>query len=85
MGFNIDKQSMHDLELFNERNKQVSVFSFYNCAVTKGGQELLFQIFSSPSSDIEFLTNRKNKISFFFDNECYLKLNPRSIEISRII
>jgi DNA mismatch repair protein MutS len=80
MGFNIDKQSMHDLELFNERNKQVSVFSFYNCAVTKGGQELLFQIFSSPSSDIEFLTNRKNKISFFFDNECYLKLNPRSID-----
>lgn len=80
MSFKIDKQSIRDIELFSERKNQFSVFSFYNCLVSKGGQELLYQIFSSPSSDFEFLTNRRNEIKFFIDNDCHLKLNSRNID-----
>jgi DNA mismatch repair protein MutS len=80
MSFNIDKQSIRDIELFSERKKQSSVYTFYNCLVTKGGQELLYQIFKSPSSDFDFLTNRKNEIKFFIENDCHLKLNSRSID-----
>lgn len=80
MSFKIDKQSIRDIELFNERKKQTSVFTFYNCLVTKGGQELLYQIFNSPSSDLDFLTNRKNEIKFFIENDCHLKLNSRNID-----
>lgn len=80
MGFKIDKQSIRDIELFSERKKQTSVFSFYNCLVTKGGQELLYQVFNSPSSDIDFLINRKEEIKFFIEHNCHLKLNSRNID-----
>lgn len=80
MSFKIDKQSIRDIELFPQRKNQVSVFSFYNHTVTKGGQELLYQIFNAPSSDLEFLINRKNEIKFFFENDCHLKLNSRNID-----
>jgi DNA mismatch repair protein MutS len=80
MSFKFDKQTIRDLELFNNRKNQPSVFSFYNHTVTKGGQELLYQIFNTPSSDYAFLANRKKEIRFFFDNDCYLKLNSRNID-----
>src|SRR5665647_385101 len=80
MSFKIDKQSIRDLELFPLRKNQASVYSFYNRTVTKGGQELLYQIFNAPSSDYEFLTNRRNEINFFFENDCHLKLNSRNID-----
>lgn len=80
MIFSIDRQTYLDLELFSERKKQISVFSIYNCLLTKGGQELLFQIFNSPSADIDFLRNRTSEIELFYRNELSLELNPRSID-----
>ncbi len=80
MTFDIDKQTIRDIELFSDKKKKPFVFSFYNQSETKGGQELLFEIFHAPSSDIEFLSNRKKEISFFYDTDCSLKLNSRSID-----
>ena len=80
MSFKVDKQTIKDIELFSEKIGNPSVFSFYNQTVTKGGEYLLYEIFRAPSSDIMFLENRKNEIKFFFDNDCYLKLNSRSID-----
>jgi DNA mismatch repair protein MutS len=80
MIFKTDIQTIRDLELFSERRKLPSVFNFYNCLVTKGGQELIYQIFNSPVSDFEFLSDRKGEIKFFIDNDCSLKLNSRNID-----
>jgi DNA mismatch repair protein MutS len=80
MTFNIDKQTIRDIELFGERKKKPSVFTYYNHTETTGGQELLFEIFNSPSSDIEFLNNRKKEIKFFFDNDIRLDLNSRNAD-----
>jgi|WetSurMetagenome_2_1015567.scaffolds.fasta_scaffold115137_1 DNA mismatch repair protein MutS len=80
MIFKTDKQSLIDLELFSHRKESPSVFGFYNGTITKGGQELLYQIFNAPSSDPEFLDNRTKEIKFFFENDCQLKLNSRSID-----
>ena len=80
MNFKTDKQTIRDIELFSEKKRQASVFSVYNCLKTKGGQELLLQIFNSPSSDIEFLSNRKKEIQFFIDHDCTLELNSRNID-----
>jgi DNA mismatch repair protein MutS len=80
MIFTIDKQTSRDLELFSERKKQISVFSAYNCLATKGGQELLYQIFNSPTSDSEFLRNRTAEIELFHVNKCKLEINTRSID-----
>lgn len=80
MIFKTDKQSLRDLELFSHKMESPSVFGFYNGTITKGGQELLYQIFNAPSSDLEFLRNRNNDIRFFFDNDCLLNLNSRSVD-----
>ena len=80
MSFKVDKQTIKDIELFSEKKGNPSVFSFYNQTVTKGGESLLYEIFRAPSSEIKFLENRKKEIKFFFDNDCYLKLNSRSID-----
>ena len=80
MTFKADKQTIKDIELFAEKKGNPSLFSFYNQTITKGGESLLYEIFKAPSSDIEFLENRKNEIKFFVDNGCYLKLNSRSID-----
>jgi DNA mismatch repair ATPase MutS len=80
MIFKTDSQTIRDLELFGERKNQSSVFSIYNCTKTRGGQDLLYRIFNSPVSDIEFLENRRDEIRFFAENDCRLSLNPRSVD-----
>ena len=80
MLFDVDKQTIKDLNLFEERANVKSVFSVYNRAVTKGGRELLNRLFRTPVSDLEFLQSRKAEINFFFLNKCLLKLNSRHID-----
>jgi DNA mismatch repair protein MutS len=80
MNFQIDRQTIKDLQLFSTRKNDPSVFAFFNRAETKGGQELLYQIFDAPSNDKEFLENRTSEIKLFHENKCFLKLNPRNID-----
>ena len=80
MLFDVDKQTIKDLNLFEERANIKSVFFVYNRTVTKGGSELLNRLFRTPVSDLEFLHSRKAEINFFFSNECPLKLNSRHID-----
>lgn len=80
MIFDIDKQTIRDLELFPDRKNDQSIYSYYNRTSTIGGQQLLYELFNAPISDLEFLQNRKKEINFFFDNNCNLKLNSRQID-----
>ena len=80
MLFDIDKQTIRDLNLFEERANVKSVFSVYNRTATKGGREMLYRLFRTPVADLEFLQSRKAEINFFFLNKCSLKLNSRHID-----
>jgi hypothetical protein len=80
MSFDIDKQTIRDLELFPEKKNDKSIFSVYKKTSTIGGRELLYDIFSSPVSDLDFLQNRKKEINFFVDNDCFIKLNSGQLD-----
>jgi len=80
MLFDIDKQTIRDLNLFGDRATEKSIFSVYNRAVTKGGTEMLNKLFRTPVSDLELLQCRKEEINFFFQHDCALKLKARSID-----
>lgn len=80
MSFNIDKQTLSDLELFSPGGKNQSVFSFYNRVSTPGGQDLLYRIISSPMCDRAFLENRKEEIRFFAGLNLFLKLKKRQVD-----
>ena len=80
MQFDVDKQTIRDLNLFEERTKERSVFSVYNRTATKGGLEMMLKLFRTPVSDIESLQCRKEEIDFFFLHNCVLKLKSRHLD-----
>jgi len=80
MIFDIDKQTLTDLSLFQNRSNDKPIFAVYNRTATKGGLETLLKLFRTPVSDMEFLQSRKAEINFFFEHDCILKLNPRHID-----
>lgn len=80
MIFDIDKQTIRDLEIFADKKNAKSIFNFYNRTETNGGQESLHEMISVPVSDLEFLQNRKESISFFINHDCRLKLHSRHID-----
>ena len=80
MLFDIDKQTIRDLNLFEERTNNKSIFSVYNHTATKGGQEKMYKLFRTPVSDLESLQCRKEEINFFFAHDCALKLKSRHLD-----
>lgn len=80
MVFDIDKQTIKDIELFPEKGNDYSIFSFYDRTNTAGGQEKLYKYFKTPISDLEILANRKLEIEFFFNANCLLQLKARQID-----
>lgn len=80
MTFDIDKQTIRDLELFPEKKNDKSILSVYNRTATIGGRELLYEVFGSPVSNLDFLQNRKKEINFFFSNDCFIKLNSGQLD-----
>ncbi len=80
MLFDIDKQTIKDLNLFENRTNNTSVFSIYNHATTKGGQEMMYKLFRTPISDLASLQCRKDEINFFYENDCMLNLKSRHLD-----
>src|SRR5665647_2808379 len=80
MNFDIDKQTISDLGLFGNRKDEKSIFSFYNRAVTKGGQEMLHRLMRTPVADIELLESRKAEINFFFTGDISFHFVARNID-----
>jgi DNA mismatch repair protein MutS len=80
MNFDIDRQTISDLGLFGNRKDEKSIFSFYNRAVTQGGQEMLNRLMRTPVADIELLESRKAEINFFFTNDLSFHFIARNID-----
>ena len=78
--FDVDKQTIRDLEILPDRRNDNSIYSFYKRTTTVGGQELLHEMFSNPVSDFEFLQNRKYEIAFFYENNLCLELNSDQLD-----
>jgi hypothetical protein len=80
MIFDIDKQTIRDLEIFADKKNLKSIYNFYKRTETSCGQEALHEMINGPVSDLEFLKARKDSISFFINHDCLLKLHSRQID-----
>lgn len=80
MIFDIDKQTIGDLELFTVEKNRNSIYSFLNRTVTIGGQDMLYEMLNNPVSDLHFLETRKEEINFFFLHHYHLKLHKRQLD-----
>ncbi len=64
MSFSVDKQTLDDLNIFNKKGRD-SVFGLFNRTRTRGGGEILEQMFRYPLSDTGAINRRSEIIRFF--------------------
>jgi len=68
MNFSIDKQTLDDLGIFNKKGHD-SVFGLFNRCRTRGGAEIMEQMFRYPLSDAGTINHRSRVIRFFQSSE----------------
>ncbi|NQX39083.1 MutS domain III [Pedobacter steynii] len=64
MSFKTDKQTLHDLNIFGKQGND-SIFSLYNNTFTRGGSDILENMFLYPLSDADSINDRSLTIQYF--------------------
>ncbi|MES2061776.1 MAG: hypothetical protein V4456_07640 [Bacteroidota bacterium] len=80
MGFEIDKQTLNDLEIFTSESGD-TIYSFFNACTTVGGRKKLESMMRNPSNDLLLLTERKKIIEFFVVSKLSIPLKNYELEI----
>ncbi|WP_029905805.1 hypothetical protein [Prevotella sp. 10(H)] len=65
MGFEVDNQTLKDLEIFKTIKNNKSLFDMLNFAVSIGGKNKLYSFLEAPLSDYDKIKERKGAIAFF--------------------
>ncbi|MDR3245525.1 MAG: hypothetical protein LBT50_03735 [Prevotellaceae bacterium] len=68
MAFIIDKQTLDDLNVFGKRGKE-SIYNMFNTTRTRGGAQILEEMFMYPLSDVEKINRRSGIIRYFQEHE----------------
>ena len=64
MSFIVDKQTLNDLGIFSHK-KEVSIYALYNNAKTRGGSQILEEMFYNPLDNYELIARRAALIGYF--------------------
>jgi DNA mismatch repair protein MutS len=75
LNFELDRQTLKDLDIFSEGSTNHSVFHYYNRTKTSGGKDCLLKIMQHPLTDIKHLRNRVELIRFLASTGFELKIN----------
>ncbi len=65
MKFEIDEQTLKDLEVFSNDDNHKSIYKLFSPTKTAGGREKLYRLLSSPLTDLNEINERKNIFAFF--------------------
>jgi DNA mismatch repair protein MutS len=80
MLFTTDNQTIEDLNIFGKRSGE-SVYALFNHTFTRGGADLLEEMFRFPLSDHEAINNRSSIIQYFTG----IKTFPFDVELFDIV
>ena len=78
--FDLDKQTIKDLEIFVDSRSANSIFNFYDQTKTFGGKNFLYQLMKNPITDINELRQRTELIQFISETGFELKINSSQFE-----
>ena len=67
MSFIVDKQTLNDLGIFSHK-KEISVYGLFNNARTRGGAQILEEMFYNPLDNYELIRRRSALVSYFQRN-----------------
>lgn len=80
IAFDVDKQTLTDLEIFGSTNNQKSLFSLFNQTCTIEGSSTLKLIFKNPLTDINLIYERKRLIEYLQKSNLDFNLDKESID-----
>ena len=64
MSFIVDKQTLNDLGIFSHK-KEISVYGLFNNARTRGGAQILEEMFFNPLDSYELIRRRATLVDYF--------------------
>jgi DNA mismatch repair protein MutS len=73
MNFDIDRQTLNDLAIFQNNNSRQSIYSLFNQTNTIGGNEALHDMFNKPLTDPVHIKERVEV--FLYIEEHYIKIS----------
>lgn len=68
MGLMTDKQTLNDLNIFGKSGTNGGIYSIFNRTHTRGGSELLEEMFRNPLSEVDAVNARSTTIRLFGAN-----------------
>lgn len=80
MKFEIDKQTINDLELFEKNKEQKSIISLFYFTKSFGGKERLKNMFCNPFTDINSIEKRVSDIRFFQVNDFNIYIDKECLD-----
>jgi ABC-type multidrug transport system ATPase subunit len=78
VNFDIDKQTLRDLDLF-DKGRRGPVFDLFNKTRTTGGADALERLLKTPSTNRQLLESRRDTIRFFADNGIDLRIDRQQL------
>ncbi|WP_184544775.1 MutS-related protein [Mucilaginibacter sp. FT3.2] len=78
--FEVDKQTINDLQLFDDTGNSQSVFSFFDKVSTIGSRQKLTQMMRTPSNNIDILSSRRDSICYFYDHALSFPLDKNELD-----
>lgn len=82
MSFNTDKQTVDELNLLG-KFRQGSVYHLFNEVKTRGGEQLLDQMFRHPLTDAESINQRSSIFQFFQQSGLGFSFDVQQLDIMR--
>jgi DNA mismatch repair ATPase MutS len=82
MSFNIDTQTLEELNLLG-KYRAGSVYSLFNKVRTRGGEQLLDQMFRTPLTDAAAINTRSSIFRFFQGAKLAFPFDPQEIGLMR--
>ncbi|HVK47615.1 MAG TPA: hypothetical protein VM488_07230 [Pseudobacter sp.] len=82
MNFTIDKQSLDELNLMG-KFRQGSVYYLFNQVKTRGGEQLLDQLFRTPLTDADRINQRTDVFKFFQHARLQFPFDPQQVVLMR--
>ncbi|PWS26974.1 DNA mismatch repair protein [Pedobacter yonginense] len=78
--FDIDKQTLNDLEVFGSSEDHKSLFDLFNQTCTIEGESTLKLIFKNPLTDIKVITERLKLIQYLQNSSLDFNLDKESVD-----
>jgi len=75
--FEIDRQTLNDLDVFPDDNNEYSVIRLFSSTSTFGGHDKLVKLFGAPLTDADEVKKRVNAIKYLSETDAGVKIDKR--------